>query len=820
MQVSSGGSQTSKKKKPSYPTPKKGIVGINVPKTPIKSKPKSSKPKSTSYSGGGNSGFLDRLFGKKPASKKAPAKKPAPKPAAKKPTMPKPTMPKANTSSAYTAYKAITAPKKSTPVKPVVHKTTGQSGLEPNKYHNTAPVKAPVKQAAPATKAQAYHAAAKATPTAPIVHSAAPSKAPVTTKAPAAPVAPTPHVSTPATPTVPATPAKPAMTPAQSTALRNSQMAWYNNYNKQIANGTNNLADLDRYNGYVKNLHLNKGTVSDATLHQLSLKALSGDTSAQNYLKTMGIQGQTGAKLWNGYDTSQLKQGSGLWNQYYKDNPNSSIAKNYDMTNYNNYANAIKNKKSLNDNEVAAYRKLVDKWNLTDYTDPYEMQQYTLGQDKQNALNAQDVSLNQGLAAQDATNFQQFQQLQQQMAGRGMSDSGVASDAYMRAQMGANANYQQAYADAATQKASTAKTFDDEIYGVKQDQIKNQQDQQAADNKATIDGMNAQAELQKQQTEQDKYLTSSTGFVYVGGKQLTVNGKPITSMEYNKLTETQRHNLATENNTATANANTAAKNANDYTLGQDKNDIARTKIATDLQVALSKNKLDQDKLTFSYTKLDSDNAYHQALIKKAADAAQNATDKTQLTALGKQTDTLTKQISAIQKKKTQTKADKAALKKLVSQYNNANNAINKIIGGSSFKTSTKGSDGSQISKAPSGIPTNFGGYRKVGKQPAAFNTHMSQAIQKGVPFSESKLLTELIGRESGFRPTAQNPTSTAYGYGQFLTSTRNAYAKRYPDLNYNNPVDQIVLTYKYIKDRYGTVQNALSQWEHRSPHWY
>jgi hypothetical protein len=807
MQVSSGGSQT---KKISYPTPKKGIVGVTTKKTPIKKTTTKSKPKSTSYSGGGNSGWLDRLFGKKPAPKKAPAKKPAPKkPVAKKPvTMPKPIMPKANTSSAYTAYKAITAPKKSTPAP--AKKPVTQSGLESNKYHSgattpvhktTTPAKkpaAPVKQAAPVTKAQAYHAAAKATPTHPIVHSAAPAKAPVVTKAPTVP-------------------AKPVITAPK---ISGADSSWYNAYTGSMANGTANTSQYQHYLALQKQYGLKGGTISDSALHQLSIKALSGDTAAQNYLKTMGIQGQTGSKLWAGYDTNQLKEGTGLWNQYYKDNPNSAIAKTYDQKQYDNYGNIIKNHGAISNDQMTAYQNAAKKWNLTDLSDPYNMQQYTLGQDKQKALNAQDVALNQGLTAQDATNFQQFQTLQQQMAGRGMSDSGVASDAYMRAQMGANANYQQAYADAATQKASTAKTFDDEIYGVKQDQIKNQQDQQAADNKATIDGMNAQAELQKQQTEQDKYLTSSTGFVYVGGKQLTVNGKPITSMEYNKLTETQRHNLATENNTATANANTAANNANNYALGQDKNDIARTKIATDLQVALAKNKLDQDKLTFSYTKLDSDNAYHQGLIKKAADAAQNATDKTQLTALGKQTDTLTKQISAIQKKKTQTKADKAALKKLVTQYNNANNAINKIIGGSSFKTSTKGSDGSQISKAPSGIPTDFGGYRKVGKQPAAFNTHMSQAIQKGVPFSESKLLTELIGRESGFRPTAQNPTSTAYGYGQFLTSTRNAYAKRYPDLNYNNPVDQIVLTYKYIKDRYGTVQNALSQWEHRSPHWY
>jgi SLT domain-containing protein len=97
---------------------------------------------------------------------------------------------------------------------------------------------------------------------------------------------------------------------------------------------------------------------------------------------------------------------------------------------------------------------------------------------------------------------------------------------------------------------------------------------------------------------------------------------------------------------------------------------------------------------------------------------------------------------------------------------------------------------------------------------------MSNAISKGVPFAQAKLLTELIGRESGFRSTAKNPTSSAYGYGQFLTSTRNAYAKKYPNLNYNDPVDQIVLTWKYVQERYGTAQHALEMWEKRSPHWY
>jgi hypothetical protein len=792
MQLSSGGSQTSSKKKPSYPTPKKGIVGITTPKTPITKHKSKSKPKSTSYSGGGDSGFLDRFFGSKPKTKK-----PTHKTHTTHATMPKPIMPKPNTSSAYSAYKAITTGnKKPTVSHSAVKKPTATV------HKSSTPVKVPVNHtsvhvnhtAAPVTKAQAYHAAANSTHTTPVVHSASPVKAPVTTKAPTQPVAP-PKIS-------------------------GADSAWYNSYTGSMANGTANTSQYQHYLALQKQYGLKGGTISDNALHQLSIKALSGDTAAQNYLKTMGIQGQTGSKLWAGYNTQGLKEGTGLWNQYYKDNPNSAIAKTYDQKQYDTYGKLIEGNKAVSADQMDAYRNAAEKWNLEDLSDPYQLQMHNLAKDKQQALNAQDVSLNQGLAAQDATNFQQFQTLQQQMAGRGMSDSGIASDTYMRAQMGANQNYQQAYADAATNKADTAQKYDDAIYGVKQDQIKNVMDRDAADEKAQADAAAAQTEMLKQQTEQDKYLTSSTGYVYLGGKALTLNGKPVTSMEYNKLTETQRHNLATENNVATANANTAANNANNYALGQDKNDIARTKIATDLQVALAKNKIDQDKLTFSYTKLDSDNTYHQALIKKAADAAQNATDKTQLTALGKQTDTLAKQISAIQKKKTQTKADKAALKKLVGQYNNANNAINKIIGGSSFKTSTKGSDGSQISKAPSGIPTDFGGFRRVGKQPAAFNTQMSEAINKGVPFSESKLLTELIGRESSFQSNAKNPTSTAYGYGQFLTSTRNAYAKKYPDLNYNNPVDQIVLTYKYIKERYGTVQNALAQWEHRSPHWY
>jgi hypothetical protein len=720
MQVSSGGSQASKKKKISYPKPKKGIVGVTTKKTPIKksSSKSSSKKSSSSYKGGGNSGLLDKFvhavkkdvhkavsWAKKPGHlvptkiyhvSNTPTKKPAPKkPVAKKPVVHKsapkkpvakptiirkaPVLPKAKTpapskASAYDKFKAIQKTAAHTVQKPtsIVKKGTivqkpappkksnalGQAGLDPAKYHAVAK-KSTTSKPIVAPKAPVVAKPKTGTYTPPRPSSVTPTKAPVAPVAPAKPV--TPVSAKPVTPTTPApTTAKPTTPTTPTTAP------------------------------------------------------------------------------------------------------------------------------------------------TTPVSNPYTDQQNQLAKDRQAALNAQDVSLNQGLTAQDATNFQQFQTLQQQMSNRGMSDSGIAADAYMRSQMGANANYQQAYSDAATKKSEIQSNYDSQISSSKIAQQTYNDAQAAAQAKAANDAATLQ-------TEQDKYLTTSTGTVWVGGKQLVINGKPVQSMDWNKLNETQRHNLATEANTATANANTATNNANNFALGQDKNAIARETAANNLTIAISRNKLDEAKLDYNYKKLESDNADQQAKLQIAIANAQTSKDKTQLTALGKQSDSLAKQIAAYQK------AGKKAPKKLVSDYNKTNNAISKIVGGASFKTSGGGGD---YNNAPSGSPAAFGGFRKVSHAPSSFNGQMSQAIARGVPFAQSKLLTELIGRESGFRSTAQNPTSTAYGYGQFLTSTRNAYAKKYPNLNYNNPVDQIVLTYKYIQERYGTVQHALEMWEKRSPHWY
>ena len=62
----------------------------------------------------------------------------------------------------------------------------------------------------------------------------------------------------------------------------------------------------------------------------------------------------------------------------------------------------------------------------------------------------------------------------------------------------------------------------------------------------------------------------------------------------------------------------------------------------------------------------------------------------------------------------------------------------------------------------------------------------------------------LIGKESGCRPTAQNPTSTAYGIFQFLDSTwASVGCVKTPD-----PVEQMRCGTKYVMQRYGSWAGA------------
>lgn len=151
----------------------------------------------------------------------------------------------------------------------------------------------------------------------------------------------------------------------------------------------------------------------------------------------------------------------------------------------------------------------------------------------------------------------------------------------------------------------------------------------------------------------------------------------------------------------------------------------------------------------------------------------------------------------------------------------ASNVATNTASAASINTGSNGSGGGDVDL------TNKSGYNNLWKTKKesgsssnfkTFKNHLSQAIQKGVPQKDAALLTELIGRESTWTSKADNPSSTAYGYGQFLKGTRADYKKKYPNLNYDNPVDQVVLTHKYAIERYGSVEAALKFWDKNK--WY
>lgn len=133
----------------------------------------------------------------------------------------------------------------------------------------------------------------------------------------------------------------------------------------------------------------------------------------------------------------------------------------------------------------------------------------------------------------------------------------------------------------------------------------------------------------------------------------------------------------------------------------------------------------------------------------------------------------------------------------------------------------KGSSGQKSTSSNFTDNSGYSNWKMYGKQPSTFTSQMQAAIQGrngySVPFAEARAMTELIGRESSWRSNAKNPSSTAYGYGQFLKSTRSQYEKK-TKLSYDDPVNQILMMYQYVKDRYGNAVNALKFWDKNS--WY
>lgn len=103
-------------------------------------------------------------------------------------------------------------------------------------------------------------------------------------------------------------------------------------------------------------------------------------------------------------------------------------------------------------------------------------------------------------------------------------------------------------------------------------------------------------------------------------------------------------------------------------------------------------------------------------------------------------------------------------------------------------------------------PAQLTGNRLLGQQLAA---------QRGWKGRQWSCLLTLWNHESQWNHLAQNPTSTAFGIGQFLDATWAGYGAKTSD-----PTRQIRYGMAYVADRYGAPCSAWSAWSRRSPHWY
>ncbi len=101
-----------------------------------------------------------------------------------------------------------------------------------------------------------------------------------------------------------------------------------------------------------------------------------------------------------------------------------------------------------------------------------------------------------------------------------------------------------------------------------------------------------------------------------------------------------------------------------------------------------------------------------------------------------------------------------------------------------------------------GAPSNISGNVALGRQLAA---------RYGWTGRQWDALYNLGMKESGWRNTAQNPTSSAYGIGQFLDKTWGTVGGR----KTSDPRLQIQYMLKYIAQRYGNPMNALSGYYNR-----
>lgn len=148
-------------------------------------------------------------------------------------------------------------------------------------------------------------------------------------------------------------------------------------------------------------------------------------------------------------------------------------------------------------------------------------------------------------------------------------------------------------------------------------------------------------------------------------------------------------------------------------------------------------------------------------------------------------------------------ADAALARIRASQQLNQINAANP-------QYSSGGGGSSSVGRAGSGVSGS------VPSNPRA-NFQYAQNIAGNYGWNSPNELAawyQLGMKESGWRNNAQNPTSTAYGIGQFLNSTWGGVGIG----KTSDPALQVEAMARYIRNRYGSPSKALSF--HLSHNWY
>jgi colicin import membrane protein len=135
---------------------------------------------------------------------------------------------------------------------------------------------------------------------------------------------------------------------------------------------------------------------------------------------------------------------------------------------------------------------------------------------------------------------------------------------------------------------------------------------------------------------------------------------------------------------------------------------------------------------------------------------------------------------------------------------------------SSSISESAGSDPASFS-APTDVPLDLTPVSSGATQGAiTFGDLEKIGNQYGWSKAQDQAWWQVIKLESGGNPAATNPSSGAYGIGQFLGGTLKEYAP-YGAAS-PNPLDQLNAMARYIHDRYGTPDAALTF--HLANNWY